>query len=98
MPKALKKYNIALDTNFIESQNFLAGSKLKNITDLVSNNTAVIHITDIVYKEVISRFKKRIKDSADNYDKPRKLLSSKVMIGKPFIHKTISNELLLDRL
>ena len=50
----------ALDTSFIESQNFLAGRLLRNLGDMGRKNYVKIYITDIVYREVLSRFAKRL--------------------------------------
>ncbi|WP_431293398.1 hypothetical protein [Pedobacter sp. P26] len=50
----------ALDTSFIESQNFLGGKLLKNLADMGKEKHVKIYITDIVYREVLSRFAKRL--------------------------------------
>jgi hypothetical protein len=61
--------NIVLDTSFIEGQNFLDGTILTVLKDISRKRWADLFITDIVYNEVLSRFRKRLiieEDKAKN--------------------------------
>jgi predicted nucleic acid-binding protein len=83
MKKLLSK-NISIDTSFFESQNFLAGSKLMELSNLYKDNLISLYITDIVYKEVLSRFSKNIKEAEEKIKKPKKLLEVSASILRNF--------------
>lgn len=51
---------VCLDTSFIESQNFLEGHKFRELGNLNRLGEIKLLISEIVYKEVIIRFKKNI--------------------------------------
>ena len=64
--------NISFDTSFIESQNFLHGSKLKELTRLAHNGTIKLFITDITYREILARFKKNLQTADEKIKKPQR--------------------------
>jgi PIN domain len=51
---------VCLDTSFIESQNFLEGHKFRELGNLNRLGEIKVLISEIVYKEVVIRFKKNI--------------------------------------
>ncbi|WP_316800202.1 PIN domain-containing protein [Pedobacter frigidisoli] len=83
MPKVTIK-NIALDTSFIEGQNFLAGNILYNIADLGKKGIANIYITDIVYREVLARFSTRILEENNKINSVRKTIHGSLRVLKNF--------------
>lgn len=74
----------ALDTSFIESQNFLAGKLLRNLGDMGRKNYVKIYITDIVYREVLSRFSKRLLEEETKINSVKKTIESHVRVLKNF--------------
>ena len=57
--KTETKY-VCLDTSFIESQNFLEGHKFRELGNLNRLGEIKLLISEIVYKEVIIRFRKNV--------------------------------------
>jgi len=74
----------ALDTSFIESQNFLAGRLLRNLGDMGRKNYVKIYITDIVYREVLSRFTKRLSEEENKILSVKKTIESHIRVLKNF--------------
>jgi|GEM_PF-2508080 len=74
----------ALDTSFIESQNFLAGKLLRNLGDMGRKNYVKIYITDIVYREVLSRFEKRLLEEDGKIASVKKTIESQIRVLKNF--------------
>lgn len=74
----------ALDTSFIESQNFLAGTLLRNLGDMGRKNYVKIYMTDIIYREVLSRFEKRLLEEGSKIDSVKKTIESHVRVLKNF--------------
>ncbi len=74
----------ALDTSFIESQNFLAGRLLRNLGDMGRKNYIKIYITDIIYREVLSRFEKRLLEEGNKIDSVKKTIESHIRVLKNF--------------
>ncbi|PWS32634.1 PIN domain-containing protein [Pedobacter paludis] len=74
----------ALDTSFIESQNFLAGTLLRNLGDMGRKNYIKIYITDIVYREVLSRFTKRLLEEESKILSVKKTIESHIRVLKNF--------------
>jgi hypothetical protein len=58
MPTTVRK--IVIDTSFFEKQNFLKSSVLADLKSLAEKKWITIFITDIIYREILARFKKRI--------------------------------------
>ena len=52
--------NIVLDTSFIEGQNFLEGTVMNDLKYISRKHWAWLYMTDIVYREVLSRFRQRV--------------------------------------
>ncbi|MCR8557743.1 DUF4935 domain-containing protein [Mucilaginibacter sp. BJC16-A38] len=52
--------NIVLDTSFIEKQNFLGGKAMTELKKMSRKGWANLFMTDINYREVFSRFRKRL--------------------------------------
>lgn len=59
---------VCLDTSFIESQNFLEGHKFRELGNLSRIGEIKLLISEIVYKEVIIRFKKNINQTNEIID------------------------------
>lgn len=76
--------HIALDTSFIESQNFLAGKLLYDLGDLGEKKYAHIYLTDIVYREVLSRFKTRVSEEDTKIRQVKKTINSNIRVLKNF--------------
>jgi len=76
--------NIALDTSFIEGQNFLAGRILYDLADLGQRHLANIYMTDIVYMEVLARFNKRITEEDGKMQSVKKTIESHIRVLKNF--------------
>lgn len=74
----------ALDTSFIESQNFLAGRLLRLLGDMGRKNYIKIYITDIVYREVLSRFAKRLLEEENKIISVKKTIESQIRVLKNF--------------
>lgn len=74
----------ALDTSFIESQNFLAGRLLRNLGDMGRKNYIKIYFTDIVYREVLSRFAKRLLEEENKIISVKKTIESQIRVLKNF--------------
>jgi hypothetical protein len=74
----------ALDTSFIESQNFLAGRLLRNVGDMGRKNYIKIYITDIVYREVLSRFTKRLLEEENKIISVKKTIEYHIRVLKNF--------------
>lgn len=74
--------NVALDTEFFISQNFLAGTKLKEIAKLSKEKIIKGYITDITYREVISRFSKNLIKAKEDINKPLDLMLKAARILK----------------
>jgi hypothetical protein len=75
---------IALDASFIEKQNFLRGNKLRELGKLAAAGEIELLITDVVYKEILIRFKQRLIDADINLKKNRKAIDSQCMVLKNF--------------
>lgn len=84
MSKELFCRNITLDTSFFESQNFLAGSKLKELSDIHKKYNIGLFTTDIFYREVLARFEKNIKQAVENTKKPKDQLKSSARVLRNF--------------
>jgi len=80
----LETNNISLDTCFIESQNFLSGSKLIELSKLAQEGEINLFITDITYNEVLSRFRKGLILSEEKIKKPKKELETQARILRNF--------------
>ncbi|WP_231425057.1 PIN domain-containing protein [Pedobacter sp. Leaf250] len=76
--------HFALDTSFIESQNFLAGRLLRNLGDMGKKGYVKIYITDIVYREVLSRFAKRLLEEENKIHSVKKTIESHIRVLKNF--------------
>jgi len=76
--------NIALDTSFIEAQNFLAGKLLYDLADLGAKKYASIYITDIVYREVLARFASRVNEEDSKIKQVKKTIASSLRVLKNF--------------
>ncbi|RKR84111.1 hypothetical protein BDD43_4338 [Mucilaginibacter gracilis] len=57
--------NIVLDTSFIEGQNFLEGIVFGDLKKISRKRWGHLFITDIVYREVFSRFRQRLITEAE---------------------------------
>ncbi|MEO6728419.1 MAG: PIN domain-containing protein [Candidatus Dojkabacteria bacterium] len=84
MPKKIIIRNIALDTSFIEAQNFLAGRILYDLADLGRKRVASIYLTDIVYREALARFGKRVTEEDNKIKSVKKTIHSSVRVLKNF--------------
>lgn len=56
----IETYNIFLDTGIFESENFFRGRKLKTLGHLSKDGIVNLKITDIVYNEILGRFRKNL--------------------------------------
>ena len=80
----LQTYNISLDTSFIEGQNFLHGSSINELGRLSGNETVNLFITDITYREIISRFNKNLLTAEEKIKKPKREFESNARILRNF--------------
>ncbi len=65
----IKKMDIIfVDTSIFESENFIEGSKLKQLIDLGMKKNVKILIPEITYNEVKARIKKKLKEAKASYD------------------------------
>ncbi|MCW3101695.1 MAG: hypothetical protein JWO09_135 [Bacteroidetes bacterium] len=76
--------NISLDTTFFEEQNFLSGAKLQEIGKLSKEGVIKAYITDIVFREVLSRFEKGLKTTDEKIKKPKSMLEGNARLLKNF--------------
>jgi len=84
MTKKLLTQNIAFDTSFIESQNFLAGSKINDLSKLCKDKSIKLFMTDITFREIISRFNENLKQTSEKIIKPREQLTSSARLLRNF--------------
>lgn len=88
----LQTQNLVLDTSFIESQNFLAGSKMIDLSKLSKERSIKLFITDLTFRETISRFAENLKQSYEKSIKQKELLTNNIKILRNFDeHKTYFN-------
>lgn len=80
----LQSHNISLDTSFIESQNFLAGSKIKELPIICKKSKIKLFITDIIYREILYRFKNNLNQTEEKTKKPKDLLSNHAKLLRNF--------------
>lgn len=80
----LQTYNISLDTSFIEGQNFLNGSSIKELGRLSKKGTIKLFITDITYREVISRFTKNLITAEEKIKKPKREFDNHARVLRNF--------------
>ena len=76
--------SISIDTSFIESQNFLAGSKIQELPILCKKSKISLFITDIIYREVLARFLYNLKQTEEKTKKPKTLLSNSAKLLRNF--------------
>lgn len=76
--------NISLDTSFFEGQNFLAGSKIKELADLCQKGIINIFLTDITYRELLARFRKNMEVTSEKIIKPKDLLVNHAKLLRNF--------------
>jgi hypothetical protein len=76
--------NITIDTSFIEGQNFLAGSKMQDLSKLAREGLVKLYLTDIIYKEVIGRFYKNANLAVDKIRKQIPQLTSTARLLRNF--------------
>jgi hypothetical protein len=76
--------HFALDTSFIEGQNFLAGKQLYHLASLGRKEAIKVYITDIIYREVISRFENRLIEEEKKIESVKKTIESHVRVLKNF--------------
>jgi len=93
MRKDLQTQNISLDTSFIEGQNFLAGTKVADLSTLCLAGHIKLFLTDITYREVKARFRKNIIQVAEKVKKPKENIESCVRILRNFQDHKIFFEL-----
>ncbi len=74
MSKIIPTYNISLDTSFFEQNNFLVGTKMRELAELCQKGAAFIFITDITYREVIARFRANLIVADEKIKKPKEQL------------------------
>ncbi|MFD2246649.1 PIN domain-containing protein [Pontibacter ruber] len=60
MTESIVTRSVAIDTSYIESQNFLKGKAINEFARLCKVDVIQIYITDITYNEVLARFKKNL--------------------------------------
>lgn len=84
MINKLDTQNISLDTAFFEEQNFLVGSKIAELSSLTLKYSVKLYMTDITYREILSRFHKNLLRTDEEIKKPTGLLISKARLLKNF--------------
>jgi len=84
MPKKLLTHNISLDTSFFEQNNFLIGAKIKELSELCEKGVANIFITDITYRETITRFRKNLVLAEEKTKKPKEQLATNARVFRNF--------------
>lgn len=77
-------HHIAIDTSFIEAQNFLAGSKMSELSNLVKEGLVKLYLTDITYREILARFQKNIIQADEKIRKPKEQILSNAKVLRNF--------------
>lgn len=95
--------NIVLDTSFIEKHNFLEGKAMAELKKISRKGWANLYMTDINYREVFSRFRKRIIPEAEKtrniqnqINKDLRVLKNSTTYGAFFKLPLVDIELVCD--
>lgn len=80
----MDKFNkiLFLDTSVFEKYNFLMGHNLKKLGELGNKGEVNIKITNITYREILSRIRKNLTSTKSHFDKALKLLNAEGKILK----------------
>ena len=84
MKAELISNNISLDTSFIEGQNFLAGSKMRDLSTLCIDGSIKLFITDITYRETIARFRTNAAQAIEKIKKPKSQIEGNARLLRNF--------------